>query len=268
MQTSKVENLESTDLVLLSPSEYSIAVPFFLDLIINEPLLYAILEQRNPGRVFTNDRKNPSYVLVYSPASYTYLAGKLDQSSLQNIATYLKTLPKISLICPLEWEYRSFFEEAGFIAVERIQLRRPDKPFLLESWKKCLSAHYSVEEISHKNFDLCAWRAFMLNLYGTKEHFCTNEKGFCIVDQEKVISESFAIIGKGKAEIAVITHENYRGQNLGTIISAFMVHYCHHHGLEPLWSCDASNQASASIAKKLGFVEECRYFFLKHQLNK
>lgn len=251
------------NLELLAPEDYTLALPFFADFHINEPILYSILEQKNPGKVLTDNRRNPSFVLIYSPGSYTFLAGSLDQLALQAVASYLKTLPRISLVCPLGWEHRAFFEAAGFTAVERIQFRRSDEPLPLDSWKESLAAHYSIEKIDHKNFDLCTWRSFMLSLYGNKEQFYGTDKGFCIVDEGRVISESFALTGGGKAEIAVVTNENYRGQNLGTIVSAVMLKYCYQHGIEPLWSCDACNPASISIAKKLGFKEEGRYFFLK-----
>jgi RimJ/RimL family protein N-acetyltransferase len=62
--------------------------------------------------------------------------------------------------------------------------------------------------------------------------------------------------------MVVVTDEGYRGRNLGTIVCAFMVEYCCHRNLEPIWSCMASNPASASIARKLEFEEECKYFDL------
>lgn len=254
----------SRPLELLEPSEYKIAWPFFKDFQINEPMLYLTLEKRGAGKVLTDSKTNPSFVLVYNPASHTFLSGELDQVSLQAVASYLKTLPKVSLVCPTDWKYRQFFEKDGFTPVDRIQFRRAKSLGRAHEWKSQLSPEYSVGKIEGKNFDQCEWRPILLSFYGDEERFFDQAMGICLSDEKGcVLSECYALITTGKAEIGVFTAENYRGKNLGTIVSAFMLDYCYAHDLEPFWSCDQINTASASVAKKLGFEEERRYVFLK-----
>lgn len=98
------------------------------------------------------------------------------------------------------------------------------------------------------------------------DHFFSNGVGFFLVNQSKIISESYALIAADKAEIGVVTAVNYRVQNLGTSICAIMLDYCYKNKIKPFWSCNTDNPGSAAIAKKLGFKEDLRYFFLSWEL--
>lgn len=260
---------EEKGLERLDLEEYAIAKPFFENFDIFETILHSILEGRSAGTIFTDNKNNPSFVLVCSPSiasspnAYAYLGGELDQASLRKIASYLKTLPKVSLVVPLDWKFRTFFEKLGFNPVERVQLLRPFDFFDLDSWKQSLPAQYTISRIDEENFSQCNWHSFILNCYGDNEHFFANGMGFCLLDQGVITSESYGLIANGKAEIAVVTDQKYRGQSLGTIICAIMLDYCYENNLEPCWNCDVGNPASAAIAKKLGFEENCKYLFLK-----
>ena len=199
---------------------------------------------------------------MYSPSSYTFLAGNVNQSCLQKVIPALKSLSNAKLICPPGCGYLSFFEEEGFTLEERIQFRRPPDLSTLDNWKRQLPAQYLLDRISSKNFYKCHWLSFIQSFYGGSDLFFANGAGFCLSDQGKILSESYGLIADGMAEIGVVTDESYRGQNLGTIVCAVMLEDCYQHNLEPFWNCKASNSASASVARKLAFEEECRYFGL------
>lgn len=256
-----VENEEST-LKLLSAAEYTIAKPFFIDFKINQPILHSMLEAKSARMIFTDDKINPSFMFVYSPSGYAFLGGNPHQASLKQIAAYLKNLPSVSLVSPLDWKFKSFFLEAGFTALDRIQFKRHTDSFNLDFWESKLPIPYSIHRINPENFPRCNWHSFILSCYGDSNHFFANGMGFCLMDQGKIISESYGLIAANKAEIGVVTYPSYRGQNLGTSICAIMLNHCYQHHIEPVWSCDADNFSSAAIAKKLGFEKECKYFLL------
>ena len=244
----------------LDPSEYQIAKPFFRDLKFYRPFLECILEQRCEGKVVMDDKR--TFALVFCPPRPAnlyvpvFLAGEFNE----NIIPYLQTFTKISLIAPLDWKYRPLFEEAGFKPNERMQLRRPDPSFDMASWP--IPKQYSLSQIDESNFKQCNWHAFIAGSYGNEERFFRNGIGFCLTDQGKIASESYAIVAEDLAEIGVITGEDYRGQNLGTCICARTLDYCYKHNLDPIWNCDVKNLASVGIAKKLGFQEDGRYLYL------
>lgn len=257
--------LESSSLLeLLEPSEYDLALPFFKDFQINEPMLYLTLEKRGAGKVFTDSKIAPSFILVYNPASYTFLSGELDETSLESVASYLKTLPKVNLACPTNWKYREFFEKEGFIPVDRIQFKRATSLLKMDEWKNQVTPEYTVDKIDKRSFPQCKWRSILLDFYGNEQRFFEQAIGICLSDEKgSILSESYALISTGRAEIGVFTDENHRGKNLGAIVCAFVMDHCYARDLELFWSCDKTNPASSSLAKKLGFEEERRYVFLK-----
>lgn len=260
---------EEIELEKLDPDEYYKVKSFFNDFNTYASILNSILEKRSVGEIFTDNKSNPTFALVCSSSvnsnlnAPAYLGGTLNQISLKRIVSYLKTLPKISLVTFLNWEFKAFFEEEGFKPIERLQLRRPLDSFNLNALKQSLPSQYLIDKINSKNFAQCNWHSFLLSLYGDDEHFFANGMGFCICDQNKIAAESYAFIANNKAEIGVITDKDYRNQNLGTIISAIMLDYCYRNNIEPYWNCDIKNLGSAAIAKKLGFEEDCKYLFLR-----
>src|SRR3990167_1044956 len=254
---SILKNKEN-EMELIDTEEYMIAKPFFTDFKINQPILYAMLENRSVGKVFTDDKINPSFMLVCSPAGYVFLGGEPDQASLIKIASYLKTLSYVSLVSPLDWKFKDFFLEMGFTVVDRIQFQRRAAASNLDSWKNKLPSQYSISKINKENFSQCNWHSFVLSCYGESERFFSSGMGFCLTDRDKIISESYGIIATYKAEIGVVTDPSYYKQNLGTCICAIMLDYCYEHNIEPFWSCNADNPASAAIAKKLAFEEDFR----------
>ncbi len=254
---------EKSALELIDIEEYVIAKPFFTDFKINQPILHAMLENRSAGKVFTDDKTNPSFMLVCSPAGYVFLGGEPNQASLRQIVSYLKTLSYISLVCPLDWKFKDFFLKAGFTTVDRIQFQRCVAVFNLDSWKEKLPSQYSISKINKEIFPQCNWYSFIRSCYGESDRFFSNGMGFCLTAQGKIVSESYGLIAANKAEIGVVTDPSYCGQNLGTCICAIMLNYCYEHTIEPFLSCNSDNSASAAIAKKLGFEENCRYFFLR-----
>jgi|GEM_PF-6895821 len=250
-------------LQMLSPEKYSAVEPFFADLHINEPTLYGVLDQLCAGAVFSDSATQPTFALVYNPAGYTFLGGALIPEVLAEVVAYLKTVPKVILATKLDWEHIPYFEKEGFTPVERIQLKWGGDLAKVKQWKQTRPSQYAVKTIDADNFKKCTWHSFISGYFGGDDQFLKDGKGFCLIDNHKVIAESYGLEVRGKAEIGVVTADEYRGQNLGTIITAYILEYCHQKNLQPMWSCNLDNPASLAIALKHGFVEDCRYYFLR-----
>lgn len=250
-------------LQMLSPEKYSLVEHFFADSRINEPTLYGVLDNLCAGAVLSDSSNHPTFALVYNPAGYAFLGGTLTEEVLAEVVSYLKTVPKVTLASTLDWEHIPYFEKEGFTPVERIQLKWGGDLAKVKDWEAARPVQYPVKAIDAENFRRCTWHSFISGYFGGDELFLKNAKGFCLIDKHKVIAESYGLKVRGKAEIGVVTSEEYRGHNLGTIITAYMLEYCSQNNLQPMWSCNLDNPASLAIALKLGFVEDCRYYFLR-----
>ena len=250
-------------LKLLNQNEYEKARSIFSEFIVNEPLIYSVLDFKSAGKVYTDNKQNPSFALLYTEGStYTFLAGDLDSTSLANVTSLLKTYPLISLVSPPKWKYQSFFEEMGFKEEKLIQFRSFLDPAHWTFWMNSLPLNCSANKIDDTNFSKCDWYEFITTFYGNKNAFFSNGAGFCLETEGKVISESYALIGSGKAELGIATNKDFQRQNYGTIAMSFILDYCSQQNIEPYWTCKASNIGSSSMAKKLGFKESCRYSLL------
>lgn len=64
------------------------------------------------------------------------------------------------------------------------------------------------------------------------------------------------------ADIGVVTHPDWRGQDLATSVSATVIMAVQAEGRTPVWSCGSTNLASMRVASKLGMQEVSRRVYL------
>jgi GNAT superfamily N-acetyltransferase len=229
---------------------------------LNRPILDSLLENKGAGYLVVDNREKPSSALAYSLVGNAFLVGTLSQEHVEEIILHLKELPLVCIVCPLDWPLLSRFTQAGFVPNKRLHLIRPHMPIIgdFDPFPYC------IKEIKSHHLENCAWNKLIMSFYGSQEQFFAHGKGFCLLDGDKIISESYALIASGRAEICIVTDERYRGKNLGTLLSSYMIKYCYDHAITPYWSCYENNPASAAIARKLGFQQDCEYYFLKWTL--
>ncbi len=97
--------------------------------------------------------------------------------------------------------------------------------------------------------------------YGSIEQFLTYGVGYCLLDEEEIVSiaSSYGSCSKG-IEIQINTIPAYRGQGLAAVVSAALMDDCLGRGLAPHW--DAANSTSARLAERLGYTPLGKYEML------
>jgi RimJ/RimL family protein N-acetyltransferase len=103
----------------------------------------------------------------------------------------------------------------------------------------------------------------MTDIFGSAENYLSNGIGFIFwdVNNQIIASESHGIPSKEFIEIGSITHENYRGQKLSTVLCNHLIRYAIQENLKPVWSCDEENLISWKVAEKQGMDDLIRYTF-------
>lgn len=103
----------------------------------------------------------------------------------------------------------------------------------------------------------CAWSPWMIvDLASALDHGL----GYCLLDGELVVAEAFAgPVGEGALEMGTITHADYRGHGLGTVVCARTILECERMGYQTWWNTALSNVASTALARKLGYRVERPY---------
>lgn len=113
------------------------------------------------------------------------------------------------------------------------------------------------------SFDKAIWKDQRIAAYGTKENFLKNAFGIYALQDGQICSESCAsFTASGRAEMGAVTAENKRRQGLALATCSRVIDEALKKGLIPTWSCDAQNENSALLAKKLGFNEPKPYEIL------
>lgn len=103
------------------------------------------------------------------------------------------------------------------------------------------------------------------------EDFLARGAGLCITQQAQIVSVAYSAFAPYRLfEMAIATHQDFRGRGLATQVSAALIEECLVRGYRPHWSAEAENQASRHTGHKLGFGNEQPYMWLKytqHKLN-
>src|SRR5205085_2112096 len=89
----------------------------------------------------------------------------------------------------------------------------------------------------------------------------THGTGYALFLGSEVVSEAYATIGGGYAEIAIVTHPDYRGKGYAAQIVSHLIQKCIDAKITPIWSCNIDNRSSLNAGLKLGF-EISHYYTL------
>jgi hypothetical protein len=237
-------------------------------------MIFSALEGRTLGRAFVDDIDHPSNcLLVTNFYNFSFTHAAVDQQWLNETVTELR----LGLSFVLDWPPQSIPLVPASRALEGAADdgagTKEDKPTTLqpppdfsESFTSLefleytpqgilnLPANRQLRDMDADLFARAMWRKGMMMAYGTVENFLANAIGLCVMDGDKICSEAYAIfLGAGKFEIGIVTNEKYRQQGNGYLACKALLPIVEKMGYLPNWSYRASNVASGTTARKLGF---------------
>lgn len=231
----------------------------------NLPLIFAIIERLIPGQIWVDDANKPMLCLVMSEAPYCFLKGEINEETFQPCLELLKK----KQIIKLAFEPMPQFDlsKYGFVPVARRQYRYKNIHSKIPIYEN--DSRYLIKKIEDiETYNLCLWKSLMTDIFGGIENYLKNGIGFILwdTDNQMIASEVHGIPSNEFIEVATITHENYRGQKLSTILCNHLIRYAIQKNLKPVWSCDEKNFISWKVAEKQNMDELIRYTF--HTLAK
>lgn len=227
--------------------------------------VYSVLDQMIDGAVYTHSVKEET-ILVKTNAGLYYITGKPCETAWHQLRNMyeqaLHEQKRFTLFCDdslLETELDRRF------CHQLTKVRRYTFSFQAgyhENGKRPLKQSYDVKRINQPLIEQSVefTKQYYMAYWDTVENFLTHGIGFCIMDNEKVVSEAVSIFrSQAYAEIDIFTHANYRGQGLAKIIGERFIDDCIAHKLEPRWDCDVNNVASIYLGTTLGFTNRKAY---------
>ena len=246
-------------MVQLRPEHVGSVSSLFDDELPNRPMLESVLADRSPGWVFADREARPTAAVVVAHYGFTYVGGRPDRDLLAFALGRSAPAADPLVIC--------FRDEAvgpgGFMQGGRT-IDRIEFSALEPTWAgpPPLPEGVGLRPMTRRLLEQCLWKGEVVADCGSLERFLEIGFGVCGVAGGRVVSEAYASIPGDRAfEIGPIVHPEFRRQGLAYATCAALIDECRRRGYATLWSCDRSNQASARLARKLGYRREQAYTF-------
>jgi ribosomal protein S18 acetylase RimI-like enzyme len=243
-------------MVQLQPRRFDSIAPLFDDDLPNRPLLESVLADRNPGWVFADREERPTAAVAVSRYSFTYLGGWPDRELLDFALARSAPASNPLVIC-------SAGLPASFITGGRT-IARIEFSQLQPTWKAplLLPEGMALRPMTLTLLEQCLWKEEVLADCGSHERFLEIGFGVCGVMERRVVSEAYASIPGDRAyEIGAIVHPEFRRRELAYATCAALIDECRRRKYDTVWSCHRENEASARLARKLGYRRERPYRF-------
>lgn len=224
---------------------------------------YGVIEGLIPGQIWTDDPHHPTVCLIICEDPYCLIAGELSENIFQDFLLLLKQKKRVILLCEQKANSDQLnLLDYGFTIIPKREYKYKNITAEIPTYRN--KTNYILKQIKdEETFNLCIWKRLILDIYLDAKTYLKNGIGFILWDADKqlVVSEAHGICSKQFIEIVTVTHANYRGQNLSTIVCNHLIHYAIDKGLNPVWACNEDNVASWKVAEHQGMDKITKYSF-------
>lgn len=244
--------------------EYPAVMPLFANIPHQRPVVFSVLEGRQPGRVFADEAHCPSAAVIL--ADYSYIGGQTAPPGLVNeVAGLLLTevfqrTEHVLLYALSEVWMTALRTHFAFLQPQVFDRTRfvfdPGRYRELHAgWRDRIPAGFSLRRIDAETVGLLDGIAY---LWGSTDNFLRGGFGFAAFRQhegrEDFASSAHAVfVGGGYAEIGIGTREEFQRRGLATAVGCAFIDHCLENGLYPEWTC-MFNEASEKLAYRIGYT--------------
>lgn len=223
------------------------------------------------SRFFADSEQNPSVGFVWHPIQGCFIAGDPGSEALRGLIDYVTDVAGLTFMLisvpSEEWAdvIASNFED--LVKYERSSFEFTNSCLeQIQSWHERVPEGYEVRQIDTEsakfigNVDpVFSWT------WPESDDFVRRSIGFCTMHQGQVVSVAWSAFPPNNyMEFAVATLPEHQRKGLCPITCAPLVLYCLSHGIKPIWSANALNEASHKAAEKLGFTKKGNYFWVRN----
>jgi GNAT superfamily N-acetyltransferase len=230
----------------------------------------SVIEKNTKGKIWVDDIKDPSSMLVWSYFDIFSLGGNekneqfngaLEQYILENIApkaqsiglhyfavqlypvdTWEKIIRDI-FTRPLKINYENHFTFNYKLYQECPKLNIPSNGELVQ-----VDAKFLEEGVTKR------LRIEIKETWDSLNAFIQKGVGVCLVLHDEIVCRCISRhVAGNRHNISIFTAKEYRGRGFATLTAQTFIDICLSHGLIPVWMADEDNAASKRVAGKLGF---------------
>lgn len=228
--------------------------------------VFSILDNMINGTVYSNSDNLESLLIKTNSGLYYVTGSSSDESFCQNLVSILVE----SVVNGRRFTLFSNTEPWCQVIEKRLgeRIRRIERytfSFNLntqQNRKRKSPNNYDIEKINQDHIDnsLEFDKQYYDEYWDTTVNFLQNGFGFCIKENNQIISEGVSIFKSVEyAEIDIITDSNYRGKGLASLVAEQFIEYCLSQNIQPRWDCNIDNSASIQLGNKLGFNNPKKY---------
>ena len=256
----------------LRPIEFNRVLPLYRATGMSFPLISAVIQQKQRGQVFADERDRPGSALVVTDFGFMFWVGAeqnelLDEGLSQAFRSRDAFSPSYLLWYspPAGWQ-----RELDAVGPERVKRReRVRFEFHAEraGWLKEVVQCPAGLELRKLSSDLISkTERFGLKLdsrfWASAADFLDNGLGVCLMQDGEVVSLCYtAAIADRLGEIDVVTQTEFRGSGLANCVAQQLIRECLSSKIIPTWDCFLDNIGSRRLAEKLEFTPLYSYPF-------
>ena len=219
--------------------------------------------------VLKTDANDSPIVAEYSYPPLVYLAGDSDTSE---ALALVRSISPMQIIITPDDEWLQLLKQEldpNLIPQKRWKLDHNSLDMIhLQSLIQSLDPRYTIEPLNREILTNCDrnFIRIMYTFHGTIDAFLEKYTGFCVLHEGRAVSMTYPghpFENEFEIHIETIDSPEYRRKGLATAVGAKIIQDALDKGLIPHW--DAANEASVSLALKLGYTNPSEYFvhFLK-----
>lgn len=233
------------------------------------PIIGAVLAGTQDGIVYGNHPREPGQLYVEHSFGFSQVFGVPDPVFESDLADYL--LENKSFSAPKVRLYGSylpgFLKDDAYAPMRSIRQRfiiEPDAIRRDMAHPAVRQTDATITGIDETNIDEAeSTFGVVERFWRSRRDFISNARAVAAMLDGRLVSVCYAAAeADGRAEIDVITLDEYRGRGLARLVASHFMKRCLEQSVSPLWDCYTNNSGSMALARSLGFYAPCRpYLF-------
>jgi L-amino acid N-acyltransferase YncA len=224
---------------------------------------FAVLDGSIRGQIWTDDLAHPTWGAVQeAPWGTLFLGGRPPASLVHSLIEDLRQDQGVALALWPDHPYNQLLPPAPDF--DGWELEFTDRPLGTDPAPDLtVPENCELRPIDATWFERCRYRDACTAYFGSAERALEQGFGFCLVQDEELLSEAFAAdAALGMIELGTFTGEGYRRRGYAAVTCAQLIRECEARGYRTYWNCAKENQASAGLARSLGYQTEREFRFV------
>ncbi|SDW07709.1 GNAT family N-acetyltransferase [Paenibacillus sp. CF384] len=257
-------------MITLVQADYTRVLPLLRNLAFIPVSAYSVINHTQSGIVFVDNEMDPTCSLIVNSYGVYFLAGSGDNELFMNeVIAYLLNPQNHPNYYDLYASTSDLLQPiSDRLAGKTVLLHRSSFSFDLSKFHNLRnSLHKLPEQFVMRRMDGRLFDKYQheldssyQSLWGSSKDFMDHGFGYCIMKDDQFVSVCNAMfVGGGYADIDIVTVDDYQKQGLATLTGVSFIEHCLNYNLIPNYNCDAGNQRSIQLARKLGFIHNHDY---------